>query len=184
VAAALYFVPYFNKKNTLMKTLLRLTLMTFLSATVFSCTKTIDKEWASPSPAQETAPSVSSKIYDYTTMPSFMNLGSPAAVLQEGSTITIFVPYGIANDKVSSATLTVKEVLFEEELGTYTLLPNTHSSAAQLVVPDELKSTTFMFATFTIDAAYAGKTVSLFSTITGSQVTSADYLLNAFSVQQ
>jgi hypothetical protein len=167
-----------------MKTLLRLTLMTFLSATVFSCTKTIDKEWASPNPAQETTPSVSSKIYDYTTMPAFMNLGSPAAVLQEGSTVTIFVPYGIANDKVTGATLTVKEVLFDEQLGTYDLLPSTHSSAAQLIVPDELKSTTFMFATFAIDAAYAGKTVSLFSTIAGSQVSTSDNLVNAFSVQQ
>jgi hypothetical protein len=167
-----------------MKTLLRLALMTVLSATVFSCSKTIDKEWASQSPAQETAPSISSEIYDYTTMPSFMNLGSPAAVLQEGSTVTIFVPYGIANDKVSNATITVKDVLFDEELGTYNLLPNTHSSAAQLVVPEELKSTTFMFASFTIDAAYAGKTVSLFSTIAGSQVSTTDNLVNAFSVQQ
>lgn len=167
-----------------MKTLLRLTLLTFVSIVLFSCSKTIDKEWASPNAPAVTEPSVSAKIYEYTTQPALMNLGSPAAIVQEGNKVTIFVPYGIVNDKVTTATLTVKDAVLDEMIGTYNLLPNTNSAAAQLIVPDDLKFSSFMFATFTIDAAYAGKTVSLHTNITGSQVATQDSFENAFSILQ
>jgi hypothetical protein len=168
-----------------MKTLLRLTLLTFISTSLFSCTKTIDKEWSSQNaPAAVTEPSVSAKIYDYTTQPALMNLGSPAAIVQEGNKVTIFVPYGIVNDKVNTATLTVKDASLDEVIGTYNLLPNTNSAAAQLVVPTDLKFSTFMFATFTIDGAYVGKTVNLYTNIAGSKVNTEDSFENAFSVLQ
>jgi hypothetical protein len=165
-----------------MKTLVRFAMLSLFSATLFSCTKTIDKEWASASTPPVTEASVSAKIYDYTTQPSFMNLGSQAAILEQGNTITIFVPYAIANDKVTTATLTVKDAEFDELIGTYNLLPSTSSAAAQLVVPEELKFSTFMFATFTVNEAYAGKKVSLYSNIAGSKVATEDSFANAFSV--
>lgn len=163
-----------------MKTVIRLGFLLTLSVVFFSCSK---QNELSVTPVDQSTPSISSKIFPYTNQPISTMLGKSQGGFHSGDVIALYVPYGINNDVVVSASMTIKDAVRDEVLGTYELLPSTDSSAAKLNIPGDLRDTPFMFTTFTIDDAYIGKTVNIYTTIVGGKTASEDFLENGFFIE-
>jgi hypothetical protein len=162
-----------------MKTVLRICILLILSFVLYSCSKTDAVAATDPPPA---IPNITSKIYPYTTQPAPIVLGTAQSVFHEGDVVTLYVPYGVSNDIVVSANLVITDAGSSDVINTFTLLPSSDPSAAQLNLPADLHDVPFMFVTFTADNAFTGKAVNVSTSIAGSTAHSEDVLNNAFSV--
>jgi hypothetical protein len=164
-----------------MKTILNLAFTAAISITVISCTKN-----QLPENNFETTvnndPAITSKIFDKTNNPATMEFGA-STVVNTGAKLAIYLPYGINKDVMQTSTITLMDTNTEEVLGTFNLLPSTHSSAATLTIPYELAYVPFMFAAIDIDNTYTGRSVSIYTHLAGQYAISDDLLPNAFTVQ-
>jgi len=127
-------------------------------------------------------PAITSKIFSKTNNPASIEFGV-STVINTGSKLAIYLPYGINKDVMQTATVTLMDTNTEEVLGTFSLLESTHSSAATLNVPNELAYVPFKFAAIDIDANYTGRSITISTHLAGQYAASDDVMPNAFSVQ-
>jgi hypothetical protein len=112
-----------------------------------------------------------------------MELGTASAIIHEGNTVTIYLPYAMDNEQLQSATITFTDDATGLPVSTLNLIKSTDPSAAGLNPPDGLRYVPFMFVTFTAESDYTNKTISISTTMTGAHITSTDAIGAAFSVQ-
>lgn len=176
-----------------MKKLFNFCLLAAVTACFVSCSKSagdmtaLVSENARMSRSRESSnPSeMWTKIFNQIREPRPTVLGNPDSYLFEGDQAVFYV---IISDEISSDAYTGMLGLVDEATGnniqTINLLPMYDPGAANLNVPEEVAAHPFMFAIAGIDSQYAGKTVSLQSTVqlpTGE--TSSATLQSAFMVQ-
>lgn len=109
-------------------------------------------------------------------------LGDGSAVFTVGERMTIYVPYEVNNDDLSSATLTITDEA-GDVMAVVDMSQSTQALAGEMNVPQQLKGLNFMFATIEFGEQYAGKTLSIHTQVSGDHTTSDDSMPNAFSVQ-
>jgi hypothetical protein len=166
-----------------MKTVIRLGFLASLSLIIFSCNKQVDTTGTVTTTAPTTAAQITASIFPFTNQPSATVLGEAKSVFHAGDVVAIYVPYGVANDQIVTAQLILENASTNELLGTFDLLPSTDPSGEQLEVPTDLINSLFMFAKFTIDDSYTGKTVNITTSMIGYKTISQEKLENGFSVQ-
>ena len=163
-----------------MKTILSLAAIV-VSVGLFSCTKN-----QLPVNNFETTvnndPGITSKIFTKTNDPASMEFGS-GTVINTGAKVAIYLPYGINKDVMQTSTITLMDTNTEEVLGTFNLLPSTHSSASTLHIPGDLAWVPFMFAAIDIDNNYTGRSITISTHLAGQYAVSDDVMPNAFTVQ-
>jgi hypothetical protein len=163
-----------------MKTVLSLTTIV-VSMALISCTKN-----QIPVNNFETTvnndPAITSKIFTKTDDPAPIEFGA-TTVINTGSKVAIYLPYGINKDVMQTATITLMDANTEETLGTFNLLESTHSSAATLHIPSDLAYVPFKFAAIDIDNTYTGRSITIITHLAGQNSVSDDILTNAFTVQ-
>ena len=164
-----------------MKTILHLFVAAVLSVAFVSCTK---NQLPKPAPATTvvTDPVISSTIFNKTNDPAVIEFGT-GTIINSGSRVAIYLPYVIANDVMQASTITLTDASTEETLGTYNLLPSTHSSAATLSIPMDLAYVPYLFAAIDIDNTYMGRSVTISTHLAGNYTFSDEVMPNAFSVQ-
>ena len=165
-----------------MKTIFHLFVIAYLSFAAVSCTKTDLSKLTAETPP-DTDPAIYSKIERYIVQPSPMELGTPSAVLRQGETVTIFLPYSVTNESFASAKMTMTDDATGLPINTYDLVPSTDPSAANLTLPENLfYNPPFFFVSFVVDEGYTSKTVSISTYLEGQVTYSADVINAAFTV--
>jgi hypothetical protein len=168
-----------------MKTIFHLCIIAILSLAAISCTKSDLSRLTAEQPVDtNTDPFIYSKIERNIVEPFEVQLGTPDAVFQEGEKVTIFLPYSIANETFSTAKVTMTDDATGLPINTYDLLSYNDASASQLALPASLSDhkQPFFFISFIADEGYAGKTVSITTTLEGQATNSTDVVNAAFSV--
>ena len=127
-------------------------------------------------------PAIDSRIFAKTNNPASIEFGA-GAVINTGTKLAIYLPYGINKDVMQTSTITLMDTNTEEVLGTFNLLPSTHSSAATLTIPYDLAYVPFMFAAIDIDNTYTGRSITISTHLAGQYTISDDVLSDAFTVQ-
>lgn len=124
-------------------------------------------------------PKLVAKLYPTVNQPVDATLGQ--ATFAVGDKIVVYVPYQITADDIAFATLLIKDDL-GEVLESKQLFISFDPDAEGLIIPDELKGTTFMVGTIEIDESYADKNFSITMEMRGSSTYSTDKIENAFVV--
>ena len=164
-----------------MKTIFQFCAVAIISLAVISCQKSNLSEFSVAPP--NTDPMIYSKISKQIVQPAAMELGSQSAVIHEGETVTIFLPYTAKNESFVSATIKMTDALTGETINTYDMVPSADESASQLQLPDELLDhPEFFFITFVANENYTGRSVSISTNLTGQVTSSTDEVVSAFSV--
>ena len=164
-----------------MKTIFSLAIAAFISTCFISCTK--DQVPANDFVTSvNNTPEITSKIFTKTNDPAPMEFGA-STVINTGSRVAIYLPYGINKDVMQTATITLTDAVTEETLGVFNLLESTDASAATLNIPADLAWVPFKFAAIDIDNTYTGRTITITTNLAGQVAVSDDVLPNAFSVQ-
>jgi hypothetical protein len=165
-----------------MKTIFHLCTIALLSFVTLSCTKTdLSKLTAEPAPNNDAA--ITSRIERNIVQPIEVELGTPDAIIHQGETVTIFLPYSIANETFAATKITMTDDATGLPINTYDLVPSTDPSASQLTLPGTIfNEPQFFFVSFVADEAYAGKTVSITTNLEGQVTYSIEELKAAFSV--
>lgn len=127
-------------------------------------------------------PNLQARIFPVVNEPREATLGDGSAVFYVGERLTVYVPYQMSYDDVSTATLTISDengiILTSVEM-----TKSNHLDATEVNVPAQLQGAEFVFATIDLGEEYAGKTLSIHTKVSGTQTTSDDKMLNAFSVE-
>ena len=135
-----------------------------------------------PDGPPQNQPSLQARIFPAVNQPREATLGDGNAVFYVGERMTIYVPYDVNNEYLSSATLTITD-----ENGTVMaavdMTQSTNIAANESEVPQLLQGANFVFATVDLGEEYAGKTLSIQTQVSGGQTVSDDKLPNAFTVQ-
>lgn len=126
-------------------------------------------------------PAITSKIFKKTNDPFYIEFGT-GAIINSGTKVAIYLPYGINKDILKTATITLTSNT-EEILGNFNLVPSTDASAATLNIPYDLWYVPFMFAVVNIDNTYTGKSVNIRTHLAGQAAVSDDVFADAFIVQ-
>ena len=124
-------------------------------------------------------PKLVAKLYPTVNQPVDATLGQ--ATFAVGDKVVIYVPYQITADDISYATFVIKDDL-GEVIETKQLFISYDPDAEGLVIPDELKGTTFLVGTIEIGENYADKNFSISMEIRGNATYSSDVIENAFVV--
>ena len=165
-----------------MKTIFQLCVITFLSFAAVSCTKSGIIKASQPTPVNAD-PYISSKIERNIVQPAEMELGTPAAIIHQGETVTIFVPYSITNESFVNTKITMNDDATGLPLNTYELVSSADPSASQLTLPASMyDQPNFYFVTFAADESYVGKRVSITAKLEGEITYSVNELNAAFTV--
>jgi len=160
-----------------MKNLFYLSVLVLLTSAFVSCSKSA-KDLPAPGSTQGNAKIGRSresstaeawtKIFPGLTQPRETVLGNPDSYLYDGDQAVFYVL--VSNEVISDAfigTLTLTDFVTGNPIQTFNMLPNTDPIAAGLQVPEEITQSQlpFMFAIVDIDSQYAGRTVSMESTV-------------------
>jgi hypothetical protein len=165
-----------------MKTIFHLCVVAFISFATLSCTKTDLSKLTAETPVNND-PYISSKIDKYIVQPGSMELGTSSAIMHQGDSVTIFLPYSVVNESFVTSKVTMTDDATGLPINTYDLVSYTDPSASQLKLPDDLfYHPEFFFVTFVADESYTGKTVSITTTLEGQTTYSSDVLNGAFSI--
>ena len=124
-------------------------------------------------------PSLVAKLHPTVNQPVDATLGQ--ATFAVGDKVVVYVPYQITADDISYATIVIKDVL-GEVIDTKQLAISYDPDAEGLIIPDELKGTTFLFGTIEIGENYADKHFSISMEIRGNATFTSDEIVNAFVV--
>ena len=165
-----------------MKTIFHLCTIALLCFVTLSCTKTdLSKLTAEPAPNND--PAISSGIERKIVQPIEVELGTPDAIFHQGETVTIFIPYSIANETFTSTKITMTDDATGLPINTYDLVSSNDPSASQLTLPATVQNKPqFFFVSFVADEGYTGKTISITTNLEGQVTYSADELKTAFTV--
>ena len=124
-------------------------------------------------------PKLVAKLYPTVNQPVDATLGQ--ATFAVGDKVVVYVPYQITADDISFATIVIKDDL-GEVIESKQLFISYDPDAEGLIVPDELKGTTFMVGTIEIGENYADKNFSITMEMRGAVTYSSEIIENAFVV--
>ena len=127
-------------------------------------------------------PQINARIYPNVNQPTDATLGESSASFAVGDKIIVYVPYQIANDEISEATLIIKEENGELNI-TKPLEISADPIAEGLNVPADLQGLQFMYGTVEVDQSFANKNFVLSVEIRGTNAGySTDKIENAFTI--
>lgn len=165
-----------------MKTIFRLCLIAIISFGALSCTKSNMSDLAGTT-APDIEPFVYSKIERNIVQPAPMELGTSSAIIHQGDSVTIFLPYSRRNEEFVKSTIIMTDDATGATINMYDLIPYTDPSASQLNLPENLTGQPeFFYVTFVADESYTGRTVSIATRLEGQITMSTDALYGAFTV--
>lgn len=144
-----------------------------------SCNKNVSEDVlvAIPEPKLESA------IYPAITKPGLMVLGTEQSICATGDNISLFLPYEIVSDDIQEATLTIKDATTGVVLKEVPMSFSTDLSVLNISVPEELQGQPFLFTNMNVDSEFAGKILSVSTSIKATSLRSSNTLDNAFQVQ-
>lgn len=163
-----------------MKKFVSASYLVFISLLFFSCRKN-DSHFIF---AEAEIPArLESAIYPVITKPGEMIIGNEQATCTVGETVTIFLPYQVVADDIQNATLYINDAETGEVLREMAMVPSTDLSIINIIVPEEIQGTSYMFASIPIENNFSGKRLGLSTKITAYKLSSEDAMTNAIRVQ-
>lgn len=158
----------------------KLMLLTLLSLYLLSCSKdnsnyTFEKE--------KVAARLQSAIFPVFTKPDEVNMGTEGAVCNAGENVSLFLPYKVVSDDVQNAIVSIKDPVTGEVIREIPMTVSTDQSVSNVIVPEELQGSTFMFATVAIENDMIGKNLTVSTKIIANKHNSEDVINNAFRVE-
>jgi hypothetical protein len=109
-------------------------------------------------------------------------LGSSAAVFQVGNTVTLYLSTQAVHDAVNTVNLSVRDSETEEILYIYVCNPVLDAYSVPGFNPDYGDNVQYYSTTFTLDAAFANRSIDVIADVAGNNTTSQGVMTRAFSV--
>ena len=127
-------------------------------------------------------PELKAAIFPSVIQPRAATLGDSSSIFTVGELMTVFVPYEINRDQLTTARLVLKDEN-GDVVNVFDMSNSTEMSAWDVDVPVQLQGSNFVFATINLEEMYAGKMISIEAQISGNHKVSDARLNNAFTVQ-
>ena len=127
-------------------------------------------------------PELKAVIFPSVIQPRAATLGDSSSIFTVGELMTVFVPYEISRDQLTTARLILKDEN-GDVVNIFDMSNSTDMTAWDVDVPVQLKGSNFVFASISLEEMYAGKMISIEAQISGNHKVSDAKLMNAFTVQ-
>lgn len=133
--------------------------------------------------SEETASRFEANVFPVATKPAEISLGNELSVANVGETLTFFVPYMVVSDDVQTATISLTDDISGAVIREIPMNMSTDLSVLNVIVPEEIQGTNFLFASIPIENDMAGLSVTVSAKVTGNKENVEDMIKNAFRIQ-
>jgi hypothetical protein len=164
-----------------MKKFVPVTYLAILSLLFFSCNK---NESHYIFAKEEVPAKLESKIYPVITgVNGEIVLGKEQSTCTVGETVTLFLPYEVVADDIQNGRLTITDGGTGEVVRELEMTMSTDLSIINVIVPEEIQGSSFLFVNIPIEGDMAGKSFHIATKMEAYKLTSQDEMKHAFNVQ-
>lgn len=133
--------------------------------------------------SEETASRLEANVFPVATKPAEISLGNELSVANVGETLTFFVPYMVVSDDVQTATISLTDDISGAVIREIPMNMSTDLSVLNVIVPEEIQGTNFLFVSIPIENDMAGLSLTVSAKVTGNKENVEDMIKNALRIQ-